>query len=517
MVALKDDHFHDVLRGVRLDKAVLHRQVEQPLVVADAVWNDLDHARPDGFSSSGGRRDAEALGRDRVADVHGMADALREVGGLDLHAHLAVFRHDVAVDDRSGDADVIQIVKKDDVRALAGRDAAHFVIHAEAGRNIDRHILDGLDGIQPFSDGTADDMIQMALVDERIGVGIVGDQAGEAVVDLVVQHGLDDDRHIVPRAAVAHQRVHAMAHFFQHVFRAGGFVAAADAGCDIGVQRGAGIGNGEMAGDDIVGFERLGQLGMDVFLRADHVGEAHHLAESHDAVPAHHFADIVRADRRAGILKSGDCGHAGGRVGHGLERGTLRILDHDPDALFAADIADLVRIHEDAGRAAGDDRLRIFAHGDHGRFHVDVPVHKAGGNILAVCVDDGRLRADAVRGVSDERDAALGDCNVDALLNFGGADVDQTGVSDDQLGLLRAHGDPRQRARYLIQRLFAKLVQHMGVPPYVFSETCAAAARHSFERCAGQRFSQYYSTICCGPLQAESAIPAIVSFIWYAL
>ena len=142
--------------------------------------------------------------------MHRVEDVLREVGGPDLHAHLPVFRHDVAVDHRPGDADVLQIVKEHDVRTLARRDAAHLVIHAEAGRDVDRHVLDRLDGIEALFDGAADDMIQMAVVDERVRVGIVGDQAGEAVVDLVVQHGLDDDRHIVPGAAVAHEGVHAV-------------------------------------------------------------------------------------------------------------------------------------------------------------------------------------------------------------------------------------------------------------------------------------------------------------------
>ena len=460
VVALKDNHLHNVLRGVRLDEAVLHRQLEQPLVVADAVRDDLDHAGLDRSAGPGGRGDPEAFHRDRVADVHRVEDMLREIGGLDLHAHFSVFRDDVAVDHRPRDADVMQIVKEYDIRALARRDAAHLVIHAEAGRDVDRHVLDRLDGVQPLLDGAADDMIQMTVVDERVRVGIVGDQTGKAVVDPVVQHGLDDDRHIVPGTAVAHERIHAVPHLFQYILRARGFMAAADAGGDISVQRRAGIGDGEVTGDDVVGFQCLGKLCVDVFLGSDDVREAHHLAETHNAVPAHHLADIIGMDGRAGILKAGHRRHAGRRVRHGLERGALRVLDHDPDALLAADIADLMRVHENAGRAAGNDRLCVFAHGDHGRFDVDMPVHKAGRDILAACVDDLRLWSDAVRRVAHERDAALGDRNVDALLDLCRADVDQPGVPDDRLRLLCAHGHARERARHLIQRLFAKLVQH---------------------------------------------------------
>ena len=460
MVALKNDHLHNVLRRVRLHKAVPDRQIDQPLVVANAVGDDLDDARLDRAAGVRGRGDAEALLRDRMPDVHGIADARREAGGRDVYAHFSVFRHHVAVDDRARDADVTEVVKEHDVRTLARRDAAHLVIHAEAGGDVDRHILDRLDGVEPFLDGTADDVVQMPFVHERVGMRVVGDEAGEAVVNFVVEHGVDDDRHIVPRAAVAHECVHSVPHFFQRVLGAGGFVAAADAGGDVGAQCGAGIGDGKMPGDDVVGLERFGKLGVDMLLRADHVREAHHFAETHDAVPRHHFADVVRPDRRAGVLKARDRRDARRRVGHRLKRGALRVLDHELHAVLAADVADLVRVHENAGRAAGNDRLGVLAHGEHGRLHMDVPVHKAGRNVLPRRVDDLRVRTDAVRRVAHERDAPLCDGDVDALLNFRRADVDEPGAANDQLRRLRTHSDPRQRARHGIQRLFAELVQH---------------------------------------------------------
>ena len=93
---------------------------------------------------------------------------------------------------------------------------------------------------------------------------------------------------------------------------------------------------------------------------------------------------------------------------------------------------------------------------------MDMPVHKAGRDVLAARVDDLCLRPDAVRCVAHERNAALGDRDVDALLDLRRADVDQTGVFDDRLRLLYAHGDPRHRTRHLIQWLLAEFVQHAG-------------------------------------------------------
>ena len=120
----------------------------------------------------------------------------------------------------------------------------------------------------------------------------------------------------------------------------------------------------------------------------------------------------------------------------------LMFFDHDPDAVLAADVADLMRVHENARRAAGDDRLRIFAHGDHGRFHVDVPVQKARGNHLAGGVDDAGVLADAVgvvgvddavpvavlRGVADAVAVGVARAGRVALVGIGGRAVLVAGV-----------------------------------------------------------------------------------------
>ena len=279
----------------------------------------------------------------------------------------------------------------------------------------------------------------MPVLDQGIGVGVVGDETGEAVVDMVVQHRLDDDGHVVPGAAVAHEGVHATAHLLQHVLRPGGLVAAADAGGDIGVETHARVGHGVVAGDDLIRLQGLRQLPVDVGFRPEHVGEAHHLPKTHDAVPGHHLPDLLGADVGARVLEARHGGHAGGNIGHGLEGRPLCVVDHGLHALGAADVADLVGVHEDAGGPVGHHRPGVFAHADHGGFHMDMGVHEARRDVLAGSVDDLGVLADAMGGVAHEGDPALGNGYVDPFLDLGGADVHQLGIADDQLRLHHAH------------------------------------------------------------------------------
>ena len=105
--------------------------------------------------------------------MHGVPDAVREGGFSDLHGHPAVLRHHDAVDDGPGDPDILQVAEEDDIGALARGAAAHLMVHAKTGCRVDGHVLDGFDRIQALPDGAADDMIQVAVVDQRIGMGVV--------------------------------------------------------------------------------------------------------------------------------------------------------------------------------------------------------------------------------------------------------------------------------------------------------------------------------------------------------
>ena len=84
----------------------------------------------------------------------------------------------------------LEIFDKHDVGALAGRNAAQIVVHREAGRAIDGAHLDSGDGVDALLHRTPDEVVEMPLLDERIGMVVVGHEHGEAAVDLAVgDHG----------------------------------------------------------------------------------------------------------------------------------------------------------------------------------------------------------------------------------------------------------------------------------------------------------------------------------------
>ena len=117
------------------------------------------------------------------------------------------------------------------------------MVQTEACGRVNGYILDSLDRIKPFFDSAADDVIHMSVLNQGVRMGVIRYHAGEAVLNLIVQDCFDDHRHVMPGTAVAHQRIHAVAHFFQHIYCSGRLVAAPHAGCDIRVQPPVGIRN----------------------------------------------------------------------------------------------------------------------------------------------------------------------------------------------------------------------------------------------------------------------------------
>ena len=164
MVAFNDCHLHDILLRVRFRKTVSDRQIGKALIRTDPVGDDFNHAGL--YRRSGGfrRRNTEGLRRDRLTDMHGMADRLRHCSRLNVDRHFPVFRNNFTVDHGACDADVVQVFEEDYIGAFARRNASHFVVHAEAGGNVDRDILDGFDRVEPLADGAAQNMVKMAVV-----------------------------------------------------------------------------------------------------------------------------------------------------------------------------------------------------------------------------------------------------------------------------------------------------------------------------------------------------------------
>ena len=376
MVALEDEGLQHVLFKVAFQGAVRHGEDGANLAVGHRAGQHLDdaHAYRVTLGGIGRRFHAERLGRDGAPQVHGVGHPGRVFEGRKREGARAVFGHDLAVDEHAGDVQILQVVQKHDVGALARGDGAQLVVHAEAGGGVDGHHLDGAHRVDAAFHGLAQDVVEVPIGHERVRVRVVGDEVREARVDVGLGDGGRQVRQVEPRRAVAQLGVLAEAHLGQRVLGAGRLVAAAHAAGDVGVQPLVGLGDGVVACDHLVGGEGGGQLAVGVIGARQHAGEVHHLAEAHHAVPGHGIRDLGGAHGGAGVLEAGHGRHAGRRRHHGLQRRARSVLHHHLHPFKAEHIAHLVGIPVNAHRAVGDNGPGVLAGADHGGLHVDVPV-----------------------------------------------------------------------------------------------------------------------------------------------
>ena len=138
-----------------------------------------------------------------------------------------------------------------------------------------------------------------------------------------------------------------------------------------------------MAGYYLVCLECFSEFSVNIRICAEHVRETHHFAQTHDTVPGHHLADFIRTDMRARVLKSCYCRYARRNVRHRFKRRSLCIFDHRFYTLRPADVADLMRIHEDSGSTVRYNSPCVLPYADHGRLNVDVGVHESRSDILS--------------------------------------------------------------------------------------------------------------------------------------
>ena len=388
--------------------------------------------------------------------MHGVGHPGRVFEGRKREGARAVFGHDLAIDEHAGDVQILQVVQKHDIGALARGDGAQLVVHAEAGGGVDGHHLDGAHHI-----GLAQDVVEVPVGHERVRVRVVGDEVREARVDVGLGDGGRQVRQVEPRRAVAQLGVLPEAHLRERVLGAGRLVAAAHAAGNVGVQPLVGFGDGVVARDHLVSGKGGGQLAVGVIGARQHAGEVHHLAEAHHAVPGHGVRDLGGAHGSTGVLEAGHGRHAGRRGHHGLQWRARGILHHHLHAFKAEYVTYLVGVPVNAHGAVGHDGTGVLAGPDHGRFHVDVPVQKARGNYLARGANDAGALADAMGGaLAHIGDAALRDGHVDAVLHFGRAHVHEPRARDHRVGGLAALGHGGQGLRALPKRFLAEMVQH---------------------------------------------------------
>lgn len=184
----------------------------------------------------------------------------------------------------------------------------------------------------------------MALADKRVWMGVVRDEASKTSADLVLCERSGDHRHILPGAAHAKLGVHAKAHLGNDVFRTRGFVTAAHAAGDVGVEAGFGLRQGIVAGDNFVSGEGGVNDTVRVVIGSKNAWEVHHFAKTDNLIPLHGAGDVFRSDEAAGVFKTRHSRHAGRGHEHALEWCTLAVFDYALYAIKAEDIADLVRI-----------------------------------------------------------------------------------------------------------------------------------------------------------------------------
>ena len=390
-----------------------------------------------------------------------MGDPVRVVEGRQIEGDLPVLGHHVAVDHGAHDVQIFQVVQKHDVGALAWGDGAQLVLHAEAGGGVDGHHLDGGHDGDAQAHGHAQDIVEVPLGHQGVGVGVVGDEVREAGVDAGLGDGGGQLGQVEPGRAVAQLGVLPEAHLGEHVLGPGGLVAAAHAAGHIRVEPPVGLGDGVVARDDLVGRERLGQLAVGVVGAGQHAGEVHHLAEAHHPVPGHGLGDLFGAHEGAGVLEAGHGRDAGGRGDHGLQGRAGGIVHHHLHAFKPQHVAHLMGVPVDAHGAMGHHGPGVLAGAEHGGFHMDVPIEEARGDHLAGGIDHEGVRADAVVGArSHVGDAPAGDGHVHVVLNLGGAHVHESCVGDDGVGWHLALGHGGQGAGALPERLLAEMVQH---------------------------------------------------------
>ncbi len=75
------------------------------------------------------------------------------------------------------------------VGTLAGRHAAQIRLHLEACGRVDGDHLDGFEGVDALSHCQAQQIVEVAVRKERVGVAVIGHKAAEPRVHLVPHNG----------------------------------------------------------------------------------------------------------------------------------------------------------------------------------------------------------------------------------------------------------------------------------------------------------------------------------------
>ena len=219
---------------------------------------------------------------------------------------------------------------------------------------VDRRHLDGGDRRHTLRDGNPHSPVDMSLVDQRLGVQVVGAEDEVARIQAQLGDGAHLRSHIVPGRAVAQHGLHALAQARHGIFQAGAFVVIFRAARHVAVERQAQVGRGIMTANHLARPRAWRHLGMHLLVAQKDTGEIHHLAQADDARPGHGLGHFCRADARPGRLQPRRGGHAGGHLHPHVDRLDGGLIHHQAHTLQPKHVGDLVRIDEHAGGAMRD-------------------------------------------------------------------------------------------------------------------------------------------------------------------
>ena len=264
---------------------------------------------------------------------------------------------------------------------------------------------------------------------------------------------------VMPGRALPQLGVHPQPHFGQSVLRPGGFMTAADPRGNVGVEPRPRFRERIMAGHGLAklsGFPP--RSGGSVRPRQD-PRKIHHFPLSPPRCPTAWWRRYPPAPDRLPYPRSpAPLKHTGRRGHHHLQGRALRLLHHHGNARKPQDVGDFMGIHINAHRSVRHHRPGVLPHRQHGRFHMDVPVQEAGGQIPSLRIHHPCLRTDATTGVPHQSDTPLAHRHIGMWQDLPITHIDQAGIPDNGVRLLPSLRHRRQGPAGFPQRHPANFV-----------------------------------------------------------